>query len=82
MRAAMVRATAAASARALFNAARFSSLRMELMLFDVLSSFASTDDSTFSRRALSEGLVWITGYPPPATGRSGGESRAPPLSST
>ena len=62
MRAAIVRATVAMSASALLNAARFSSLRMALMLLDVLSSLASTVVSTFSSRALSEGLVRITGY--------------------
>ena len=82
LRAAIVCATAAMSASALLNAARFSSLRMALMLFEVLSSFASTVVSTFSRRALSEGLVRITGYSLPAVARSGGASRAPPLSST
>ena len=61
MRAAIVCATVAMSASALVNAARFSSLRMALMLFEVLSSFASTLVSTFSSRALSEGLVRITG---------------------
>ena len=50
------------------NAARFSSLSMALMLLEVLSSLASTVVSTFSSRALSEGLVRITGYLLPADG--------------
>ena len=60
-RAAMVRATAAMSASALLKAAWFSAPRMALMPFEVLSSLVSTLVRMFSSRALSEGLVRITG---------------------
>ncbi|MNC89511.1 hypothetical protein D3C83_54570 [compost metagenome] len=60
----------------------FSSLRMALMLLEVLSSLASTFESTFSSLALSEGLVGIRGYRFRPVARSSGESRVPPLSST
>ena len=82
LRAAMVCVMVARSASARLNDARFSSLRMALMLLLVLSSLASTVVSTFSMRALSDGLVRITGYSLPAVARSGGASGAPPLSST
>ena len=52
------------------------------MLLDVRSSFANTLVSTFSNRALSEGLVRITGYSSSAVARKGGDSRVPPASST
>jgi hypothetical protein len=63
------------------NAVFFSSLRTELIWFEVLSSLPKTLVRIFTSLALSEERVWMMGYRFGATVRSGGEPTAPPLSS-